>query len=391
MESKVRTVLSGLGACAALGLFLIGVPICLVKLVGNPLPAGVPSWSSVIAAVEGGALPAGALSSVLAVAVWIWWSQAALSFAAEAWAALRGRTARALPLRALGMQPIMVRLVAIVLAAASTVGALVQPVVAATPSFAGIAVPIEVAAVGSPSGEAGSATLAEATDHPAAVGGLPAAPVLGPPEDASREASPSAGAVEAAPRPEVANGPVAMSAAAPVLGLPSEPQPESSPPALAAVAERATSARWDPVLAPQDSALADEAPGPVSEVSTLAVDAPAVEALVDEAPAPAEEVPAAPADELPAAPVDDPGWIVVKPGDSLWGLAEQHLGDAHRWRDLFELNVGQLAGGGTLRDPNLIHPGWRLRLPPPDQSASVAPSDAHAPNAPVALYDPVPQ
>ncbi|MYJ14772.1 MAG: LysM peptidoglycan-binding domain-containing protein, partial [Acidimicrobiia bacterium] len=78
-----------------------------------------------------------------------------------------------------------------------------------------------------------------------------------------------------------------------------------------------------------------------------------------------------------------------KPGDSVWGLAEQHLGDAHRWRDLFELNVGQLAGGGTLRDPNLIHPGWRLRLPPPDQSASAELAGAAEPDTPVSLYDPV--
>ena len=431
MESKVRTVLSGLGACVALGLFLVGVPICLVKLVGNPLPAGVPSWSSVVAAVEGGALPAGALSSVLAVAVWIWWSQAALSFAAEAWAALRGRTARALPLRALGMQPIMVRLVAIVLAAASTLGALVQPVVAATPSFAEIAVPIEVAAVAEPSRGARSATLADAVDHPAAVGGLPAAPILGPPQAAGPEPSPSDRALGAAPSPEVANGPVAVSAAAPVLGLPSESHSESLQPDPAPAAERATSvstaapvlglpsesqpelsqlgpapagegatsARWDPVLAHYGAA-------PAGEASTLAVDAPADEAaeFVEELPVPAKEVPAVPVDELPApakeespapaeelpvVPVDDSGWIVVKPGDSLWGLAEQHLGDAHRWRDLFELNVGQLAGGGTLRDPNLIHPGWRLRLPPPDQSASAELAGAAEPDTPVSLYDPV--
>ena len=153
MESKVRAVLSGLGASAALGAFLVGVPVCLVTLVGNPLPATLPAWSSVAAAVEDGALPADALRSVLAVAVWIWWSQVALSCAAEAWAACRGRTARSLPLRAFGMQPIVVRLVAIVVAAAGSVGALAQPVLAATPSFAEIAVPMEAApAAGEPSG-----------------------------------------------------------------------------------------------------------------------------------------------------------------------------------------------------------------------------------------------
>lgn len=314
MESKVRAVLSGLGACAALSLFLVGVPVFLVKLVGNPLPAAVPSWSSIAAAVEGGALPAGGLSSVLAVTVWIWWSQVAFSFAAEVWAASRGRTAPSLPLRAFGMQPIMVRLLAIVVAAAGSIGALVQPVVAATPSFAEIAVPMGAAVTaGEPSGETEPATPAGGAERPAAAAGSPSAPILGPPESAAGEVEPGA--------------------PAPVLGLPGESQREWLRPRPARVAGSATLARWDPVV---HRAEARAAP-------------------------------------VPAAGEAGPGWIVVKPGDSLWLLAEQHLGDPLRWRDIFEMNAGQLAGGGTLRDPNLIHPGWRLRLPLPNQLVSADP------------------
>ena len=320
MKGKVRAMLSGLGACAALGVFLVGVPVCLVTLVGNPLPATVPAWSMVVAAVEGGALPAGVLSSVLAVAVWIWWSQVALSFATEVRAACRGRTARSLPLRAFGMQPIMMRLVAIVVAAAGSVGVLVHPVVAATPSFAEIAVPMEVGvAAGEPSGETEPATPAGATERPVAVAGFPPAPILGPPQVAAGELEPGA--------------------PAPVLGLPGESQPGWSGPRPTPAAEHAISARWDPVVAQRA---------------------------------------VAPADQTPATALDESGWIVVKPGDSLWLLAEQHLGDALRWRDIFELNVGPLAAGGTLRDPNLIHPGWRLRLPLPDQAGSADPEEATA-------------
>ena len=65
------------------------------------------------------------------------------------------------------------------------------------------------------------------------------------------------------------------------------------------------------------------------------------------------------------------GWVVVQPGDSLWHLAERHLGDALRWEEIYELNAGALPGGGTLRDPNLIHPGWRLRLPVPEPPSPV--------------------
>lgn len=324
MESKVRAVLSGLGACAALGMFLVGVPVCLVTLVGNPLPATVPAWSSVVAAVDGGALPPGAVRSVLAVAVWIWWSQVALSFAAEMWAACRGRTARSLPLRAFGMQPIMVRLVAIVVAAAGSVGALAHPALAATPSFAEIVVPMEAGvAAGGPSGETESPTPADATGRPVAVAGLPSAPIMGPPQVAVVE--------------------VESSVPAPVLGLPVESQPGWLWPRLSPAAGSATSARWDPVPA---------------------------------------HLAAARVDQTAATELDEPGWIVVKPGDSLWLLAERHLGDALRWREIFDLNVGQLATGGTLRDPNLIHPGWRLRLPLPNRSGSADPGGATTVGAP---------
>ena len=230
MRSKVRTLVSGLGACAALGLFLVGVPVCLVTMVGNPLPAEMPEWSSVVAAIESGALPSGAVSGVLAVAVWIWWSQAALSFAAEVRAARRGRTARSLPLRGLGMQPVMVRLVAVVLAAAGTVGSLAQPVLAGTPSFAEIAVPMDVAAVGQ------TAPAAARAASPAPVAESLPAPILG--------------------MPEVAGEDLRTVPPAPILGTPVGPSPQS-PARPAASLPTATSARWDPVVARQAVPRAD--------------------------------------------------------------------------------------------------------------------------------------
>lgn len=324
MQSKVRAVASGLGACVALGLFLVGVPVCLVTVVGNPLPAGVPEWSSVVAAIEKGALPVGAVRGVLAVAVWVWWSQVALSFAAEVRAACRGRTARSLPLRGLGMQPVIVRLVAVVAVAASTVGVLAQPVLAGTPSFAEIAVPGpagEIAA-GPPGERAPALPAAAGLSLPSLVAGSPPAPILGLPEVAGADPEPAA--------------------PAPILSMPIGPRPAQSPAQPAPSFENAASARWDPVVV-------------------------------------LRAVP--PAGQITGAEPGEVGWVVVRPGDSLWLLAERHLGDARRWSEIFELNVGQLEGGGTLRDPNLIHPGWRLRLPPPDHAdqpgpASLAPAVA---------------
>ena len=376
MRSKVRTLVSGLGACAALGLFLVGVPVCLVTMVGNPLPAEMPEWSSVVAAIESGALPSGAVSGVLAVAVWIWWSQAALSFAAELRAARRGRTARSLPLRGLGMQPVMVRLVAVVLAAAGTVGSLAQPVLAGTPSFAEIAVPMDVASAGQ------AAPAAARAAPPAPVAESLPAPILG--------------------MPEVAGEDLRTVPPAPILGTPVGSSPQS-PERPAASLPTATSARWDPVVARQAVPRADpvtagaevvgEPAGPIAAgVEVVGEPDDRVREPVDVVGGPVEADPAAvpeaalPADQVTTAGPGEAGWVVVKPGDSLWLLAERHLGDALRWTDIFELNAGQLEGGGTLRDPNLIHPGWRLRLPPPDppdRPGSASPAAAVAATAPV--------
>lgn len=56
--------------------------------------------------------------------------------------------------------------------------------------------------------------------------------------------------------------------------------------------------------------------------------------------------------------------VTVKPRDTLWALAEQHLDDPFRWRHIWALNEGkQFPDGRTLRDPDLIRPGWTLTMP----------------------------
>ncbi len=50
--------------------------------------------------------------------------------------------------------------------------------------------------------------------------------------------------------------------------------------------------------------------------------------------------------------------------DTLWDIAERHLGDGLRWRDIFALNEGRvMPDGQRLTRASLIHPGWILRLP----------------------------
>jgi hypothetical protein len=56
--------------------------------------------------------------------------------------------------------------------------------------------------------------------------------------------------------------------------------------------------------------------------------------------------------------------IEVERGDSPWSLAEAHLGDGLRWRELYEINRGNpQPDGRSWTNPELIVPGWQLRLP----------------------------
>ncbi|MFY1632359.1 BTAD domain-containing putative transcriptional regulator [Solwaraspora sp. WMMB335] len=68
---------------------------------------------------------------------------------------------------------------------------------------------------------------------------------------------------------------------------------------------------------------------------------------------------------VPAWARDAPGGIhQVVAGDNLWDLAATHLGDPHRWREIYKLNRGhEQPNGYSLTDPDQIHVGWILALP----------------------------
>jgi DNA-binding SARP family transcriptional activator len=71
----------------------------------------------------------------------------------------------------------------------------------------------------------------------------------------------------------------------------------------------------------------------------------------------------------------------VRPGDSLWRIAERELGSGFRWREIYRLNDGkQFSDGRSLTDPHLIRTGWVLDLPeerrdPADTGEHERPSD----------------
>lgn len=75
-----------------------------------------------------------------------------------------------------------------------------------------------------------------------------------------------------------------------------------------------------------------------------------------------------------------PRRLEVHRGDTMWDLAAEELGDARRYREIFELNAGdRQPDGSQLRAPDLIRPGWVLELPAGDDSPDLGVSAPAAP------------
>ena len=74
------------------------------------------------------------------------------------------------------------------------------------------------------------------------------------------------------------------------------------------------------------------------------------------------------------------GWTIVQSGETLRELAHRELGDESRWPEIYHLNSHRIA------DPDLLRPGWQLRLPqatgPHVTASPVAPPVVALPPAP---------
>ncbi|MEU7894234.1 LysM peptidoglycan-binding domain-containing protein [Nonomuraea sp. NPDC049152] len=77
---------------------------------------------------------------------------------------------------------------------------------------------------------------------------------------------------------------------------------------------------------------------------------------------------------------------VVKPRDSLWKIAGHRLGSGLKWRTIWKLNGDRRQVDGQMfTDPDVIQPGWRLRLPDAHRSqpsVQVEKPPAHEPSPP---------
>ena len=127
----------GLGAFIVVVVFVVGVPVGLVAYVGWPLPTTIPTLDEIQLALRSGIDPQ-LLINTLAVIVWITWIQLVITLAAEAFAAIRGRTVRRLPVLP-GLQPAVVQLVAAITLAVAAIGPLRVAPAAATPLQAQVA------------------------------------------------------------------------------------------------------------------------------------------------------------------------------------------------------------------------------------------------------------
>lgn len=105
------------------------------------------------------------------------------------------------------------------------------------------------------------------------------------------------------------------------------------------------------ILLPTNSALAAPAQAAGPSLSAAKVPGPS------QAEQPAEQV-----QEAGSSPPGPPR--TVRPGESLWSIAERELGDGERWREIAALNEDRvMPDGQAFRANSFLQPGWQLLMP----------------------------
>jgi nucleoid-associated protein YgaU len=327
--------LRGLGAALALLALVVAVPWALLRWGDWPI-TGVPSWDQV-RDLPGTVASDSAIIGAFTVALWVAWAAFVACLVAEVAAEARGREATRVA--AFGpLQRLARHLVATVAMTVGWLGPLAGPLHSPPVRPAGAATGPAMALASAGSMAPGSAAEKPASDSGATSGQAAASGGAG-----VTSASGVSGALAAAP------------------GATVTVRPGDSPWALA-VEHLGDGARWTEIWdlnrsLPQPDGRSWEIPEIILPGWELT---------------------------LPAAPatgplVVGPGQIIVQPDDNPWSLAESHLGDGKRWRELYDANRGHIqADGSAWVTESLIEPGWILDLP----TATSAPA-APAPPVPI--------
>ena len=292
---------AGLGAIVVLLVLLIGPPVALITVSGLPVPHTMPSASLLTHRLQ-----ATAVLKACSVVVWLAWLQLVWCVVAEVTAAVRNvGMPRRVPLAG-GMQALVHRLV--------TTALLISTGTGMAPALA----PVAASAAAPPAATAVAATALAPAASAAPGSAIPGAAIPG--------------------------------AAMPGSAIPGTPLPPALliPPAANGGSHRPGPADVSQEFRPGEHAPGGHAPGGNGTQARHA----------------------APDGEQGSAWAHRTEKIyVVKPPDgrfheSLWEIAENHLGDGRRYREIFELNAGRpQPDGSVLTIASLIRPGWVLRMP----------------------------
>ncbi len=354
-----RDVLHGLAAILAIVAVVAGVPLLLAVVAPLSPPTALPTWDQISTGLmrpDDGTV----FLTVLALLAWAGWAVFTLSVVLEVLAQARGLPTPRIPL-ARTSQRLAAGLV-------TTAGLLLASTA-----------PLTTAA-------AHAATTPPATTAPATTAPVAATPAVGPPTGPAGGHAPPGGvhASEDAAAPTREADPDRAADRYPVVVV-------DRGDSLWRLAERhlGDGERYGEIVAlnhgrPQGDghALTDSHwlnPGWELRLPTDATGAPTPHTATSSSADP-------PAPE-PRAQVE------VEPGDTLWGIAAEQLGDGTRYGEVYDLNAGRpQPDGRALTDPDLIYPGWRLTLPtlPAGDTTATDPPAGVAPPADAVAASDVP-
>lgn len=311
----------GLLSALLLLVLVVGLPVGLWLVAGNPLPSSLPSWDQVTDTFTRPDYTGTVVLGIVQAVAWIAWATFAIATVTEASAQLRG--VRAPRLHGLGAQQrLAAGLVASVLVALS-----VAPLASAAPA----------AAVSSTSAPLTPAVTVSAPADPA----TQAAPAPAQPQAAAASTD------ELLETYQVRKGDSLWAIAEAQLG---------------------DGQRWTEIAQlnydrPQ--------PGGYSLGPSHWIDPGWTLLLPKPATTPTTET-------TQAGTVDETH--VVEAGESLWSIADAELGEGQRWTEIYDASRGIDQGDGVhIQDPGLIRPGWTVVVPAADGEQAPVVDDQQPP------------